>query len=477
MPYGSHIPAPVAATPRSSGGFTLIELMISMTISLLILAALVGLFVNISRSQKEMVKTNGLIENGRFAVQLLEGDLVHARFWGGYVPGFDDLTSAAIPGDAPDQIPNPCQEYSTWDSSYRSALLGIPVQSDDKLPTGAGCLTPFTQRAGTDVLVVRHADTCVPGVGNCEADAAGKLYFQTSYCAAEKSAGMAQTATGNSLTLQSTASAVNDAYVGLMIRTTGGTGRNQYRTVASYDGSTHVATMLTPWDIIPDGTTTYSFEYVLGTSAYPLHKIDCDGTGTPPTLPITGGTIADKRRFISDLYYIADVPHPERDGEVIPTLVRSQFDLVDGTLAQQAPLALIEGVETFRVELGIDNRSDTGALVNYADAVNWADPVLKTSPTNRGDGTPDEFIRCTTATPCTAAQLRDVVAVKLYVLARSRDTTVDYTDTKTYCLGEPNADGTCPTAATIAAANDHYKRHVFLTSVRLTNVSGRRETP
>src|SRR5437868_3959337 len=101
MPRRSRIPAPATPASRSSGGFTLVELMISMTISLLILAALVGLFVNTSRSQSEMAKTNGLIENGRFAMQLLEGDLVHAGYWGGYIPGFDDLTSEAIPGDVP----------------------------------------------------------------------------------------------------------------------------------------------------------------------------------------------------------------------------------------------------------------------------------------------------------------------------------------------------------------------------------------
>ena len=48
-------------------GFTLIELMISMLISLLILGAMVGIFVNTSASQREMEKLNGLIENGRIA--------------------------------------------------------------------------------------------------------------------------------------------------------------------------------------------------------------------------------------------------------------------------------------------------------------------------------------------------------------------------------------------------------------------------
>jgi type IV pilus assembly protein PilW len=216
---------------------------------------------------------------------------------------------------------------------------------------------------------------------------------------------------------------------------------------------------------------------VLGTSSFPLHKKDCVGVGTPATLPINSGTAADKRRYISNLYYIHEYPHPDQPGDVIPTLVRSQFDVSGGSLAQQAPVALIEGIEGFRVVLGIDNVSDSGAPVNYASAIVWADPTVKTSPTNRGDGAPDQFVRCTVATPCTTAQLTDVVAVKLYLLVRSRDRTAGYLDDRSYCLGERDADGTCSAANTIAAANDNYKRHVFATSVRLTNISARRETP
>ena len=464
---------------RSSIGFTLVELMIAMTISLLILAALVGLFVNMSRSTNEMAKTNSLIENGRFAMQLLQDDLVHAGYWGGFVPEFDNLGSMAVPGDVPTAVPNPCQAYATWDSADRNNLIGIAVQSDDTLPVGAGCLPPIVplpQRPNTDVLVVRHAETCIPGAADCEADVAGRLYIQPSLCAAEENAGAAQSATATTITLASTASSVNGDYVGLALNTTSGVGAGQYRTISAYNGGTKLATVSTAWATIPNNTTTYSFEYLLGTASFPLHKRDCVGTGTPVTLPVTAGTIADKRRFISNIYYISDIVHPDRAGEVVPTLVRSQLDFAGGALDHQAPVALIESIESFRVELGIDDVSDSGAAVDYTGAINWLD-AAKTSPTNRGDGAPDAFIRCTTAAPCTAAQLTNVVAVKLYVLARSREPTPGYTDTKVYCLGEPNSDGTCPAANEIAAANDRYKRHVFTSSVRLTNVSGRRETP
>jgi len=453
-------------------GFTLIELMIAMTISLLMLVSLVSIFANVSRSNSEMAKTNSLIENGRFAMQLLEQDLVHAGYWGGYLPQFDDLSASGVPGDVPAAVPNPCLPYANWDSAYRSSLLGLAVQSSETLPAGAGCLAPLAARPGTDVLAIRHAGTCVPGVGSCDADVANQLYIQSSFCAAERNAGTAQSATGNTIQLSAGASAVNGSYNGMTIRTVTGTGAGQNRAITAYNGGTKVATVSTPWAVLPDASTAYSFEYMLGTNVYPLHRRDCVGTGTPATLPITAGTLADKRSLVSNLYYISDVAHPDRAGELVPTLMRSQLDL----LAHQAPVALIDGIEAFRVELGIDNVSGSGEAVDYTTAIEWANPTTETSPTNRGDGVPDEFIRCTDAVPCTAAQLANVVAVKLYVLARSRDTTPGYTDTKSYCLGEPNADGSCPAANAIAAANDQYKRHAFSTSVRLINISGRRET-
>ena len=129
---------------------------------------------------------------------------------------------------------------------------------------------------------------------------------------------------------------------------------------------------------------------------------------------------------------------------------------------------LIEGVEGFRVELGLDTLSKTGAAVDYTTAIAWADPANKSTPANRGDGSPDgNFVHCTTSPACTADQLVNVVAVKLFVLARSSEASPGHTDTRTYQLG----------GATLGPFNDHYKRHAFSTSVRLSNVTGRRETP
>jgi type IV pilus assembly protein PilW len=399
---------------RTLRGFSLVELMVAITIGLLIVAALLALYLNITRTNAEMAKANSLIENGRFAIQLIQNDLVHAGFWGAHVPQFDDLTFAATPTDAPSAtVPNPCLDYSTpWSAAYKNDIVGIPVQAYGATPpSGPGCVTNFAtnKQVNTDVLVVRHAETCLPSVGNCEAYTANELYFQAPFCSLE------------------------GGYI---------------------------------LDPAPDPVPDPALDPALDPAQYTLHKKDCVGTGTPPALPITSGTPADIRKFISNIYYVRDYAVTAGDG--IPTLMRSQFDLVGGTLAHQAAQPLIEGIEGFSVELGVDSVSDSGGAVVPTAAIVWADSTTKTSPTNRGDGIPDgAFIPCTDALPCTADQLTNVAAVKLYVLARDNLATPGYTDTKTYTLG----------STTLGPFSDSFKRHVFSTTVRLINVSGRRETP
>lgn len=174
-------------------------------------------------------------------------------------------------------------------------------------------------------------------------------------------------------------------------------------------------------------------------------------------------SIAPRRWVVSNLYYIRD--HANAPGDGIPTLMRSELGLsANGKVEHLAPEALVEGVEGFVVELGIDDTSASGAAVNYAQAVVWQDPANKVVATNRGDGSPDRYIRCTTAAPCTAPQLMNVVAVRLHVLARSLEASPGHVDTKTYVLGN----------LTFGPYNDNIKRHVFTTLLRLNNVSGRR---
>ncbi|MGE5198459.1 MAG: PilW family protein, partial [Rhodospirillaceae bacterium] len=77
---------PASWAVRAPGGFGLVELMVSIAIGLVLIAALVALFLGTTRNNREMATANSMIENGRFAIQLLEGDVIHAGFWGTFVP-------------------------------------------------------------------------------------------------------------------------------------------------------------------------------------------------------------------------------------------------------------------------------------------------------------------------------------------------------------------------------------------------------
>ncbi len=394
---------PYGHGPRLRGrGFTLVELMVSISVGFLVTLAALAVFLNASRANREMSKTGDQVDAARSAMQVLKDDIVHAGFWGAYVPTFDDVTASGVPGDTPTAVPNPCLPYSTanWNAAYVNGLLGIPVESYD--PTGAtfNCSgIVLSRQANTDILVVRHAATCVAGAAGCPAAVPNAIYFQTSLCDNELNASP------------------------------------PYRYVLAQMPASS-----------PD-------------TVFPLKNRGC--TGVPPT---TVGTIADKRKFVSTIYYVRDYANTAGDG--IPTLMRAQFDLSGTTPAFVAAVPLIQGLQGFRVELGIDSLSKTGAAVDYTAATNWTDPANRDTATNRGDGNPDgDYVRC--SPNCTAAQLRDVVTVRIHLLARAESKTFDYTDSKTYYLG----------STTMGPFNDQYKRRVFSTTMRLNNTSGRREMP
>ncbi|MFO7704024.1 MAG: PilW family protein [Halopseudomonas sp.] len=157
-----------SATQR---GFTLVELMVSITIGMLIVAALLALFVNVSRTNNEMAKANRQIENGRFAIQLLQNDLAHAGFWGNARP--------PVPTAVPD---DPCLAPGSWDAAYRGNLLAFPVLGYDHATVPGSCTTVSGAQTNSDVVVVRHANTCTAGSTGCDGGSDTGPHIQVSGC-------------------------------------------------------------------------------------------------------------------------------------------------------------------------------------------------------------------------------------------------------------------------------------------------------
>lgn len=153
-------------------GFTIIELMVSIVISLMILAGLVTLFANNGRERDEIQRANQQTENGQYALQVIGDDLHEA----GYVSTFNLGVLSAPAAD-----PDPC----ATSVAALNAALPIAVQGYYNY-TGSPTLSclPADYQPNSDILVIRRAGTCAVNLGDpdCPAQVSGAAYFQASGC-------------------------------------------------------------------------------------------------------------------------------------------------------------------------------------------------------------------------------------------------------------------------------------------------------
>lgn len=154
---------------RRVAGFSLVELMVAITLGLLLLVGLATLFANTSVARGEIDKASRQIENGRFALQVLGDDIRHAGYYG-------PLNS---PPGLPATLPDPCS------TAIDGTTIGIPLQGyySGTATAPLTCLQGAAAgyKAGTAVLVVRRSNTASlpPGF------VAGEFNIQASGCAGD----------------------------------------------------------------------------------------------------------------------------------------------------------------------------------------------------------------------------------------------------------------------------------------------------
>ncbi len=160
-------PSLCSCSPMRSAGFTLIEFMVAITVSLLVLVALSSIFVGNMCARAEVEKANQQIESGRYASQLLNDDLEMAGYLGEF-----DINRAALP--TPATKPDPCAVTV----AALQAALPLHIWGYD----GGAVLSCISDhRANTDILVMRRVSGCITGSAGCAA-VAGAPYFQASLC-------------------------------------------------------------------------------------------------------------------------------------------------------------------------------------------------------------------------------------------------------------------------------------------------------
>jgi type IV pilus assembly protein PilW len=155
----------------SQRGLSLIELMISITIGLLILSALTTLFVNQSRTRTELDKSNRMIDNGRYALELLSENLRLAGFYGELDP-----TSLALPA----ALTDPCSVSPT----DMAGALRLHIDGFDAATAGSAIAGPpcslASLKSGSDILVLRRAETSAPVAQTSAVN--GTHYIQVTHC-------------------------------------------------------------------------------------------------------------------------------------------------------------------------------------------------------------------------------------------------------------------------------------------------------
>lgn len=165
----------VAHPPRAQRGFTLIEMLISITIGLGILAGLVGVLASNAGNSRSNDRTSELMTNGRFALNSMKQELREAGFRG-YTwaePGAPD------PWVAPADLTGcfgaePGASAGAFVANIRQGVWG----SNNANPFAASCIPTANYVAGEDVLVVRRLAIAPTSAVDLKADA---VYFRSTY--------------------------------------------------------------------------------------------------------------------------------------------------------------------------------------------------------------------------------------------------------------------------------------------------------
>ena len=156
---------------RRSRGFTLVELMVAITLSLFLMIGLISLIVSTVSSRSELDKSSRQIENGRYALQLLSEDIQVAGFIGAAPStSFAPVLPVACPATLADL------GYSAT-TSPGTSKIPLPVYGLDTTPT---CISNV--KAGTAMLVVTRVGT---GAVLPAAAVAGETYLQVSTCSTD----------------------------------------------------------------------------------------------------------------------------------------------------------------------------------------------------------------------------------------------------------------------------------------------------
>lgn len=122
-------------------GFTLVELLVTVTLGLLVIAGIGQIYTAAKRSYDIQTSLARLQDAGRYAVDVITQDVRRAGYW-----GLTNMRAFGPPAGAP---PTAATCNNTWGSMAQQAIFGINDSA-----AGYACITTWLRG---DVLTVRYA--------------------------------------------------------------------------------------------------------------------------------------------------------------------------------------------------------------------------------------------------------------------------------------------------------------------------------
>ena len=161
----------------ASLGFSMVELMVALTIGLLLIGGMIAVLISSSGTGKTRERASEIQNNGRFALETLKRDIQHAGFRG--ITGVIDKELDQPLGYT---VENKCDEIffgqvtrgiDAIDNNNKS-----PGNVKDGLDLNRTCLGGGVYQNDTDVVVVRHFSPSPVAIANLKSDL---IYYQSSY--------------------------------------------------------------------------------------------------------------------------------------------------------------------------------------------------------------------------------------------------------------------------------------------------------
>jgi type IV pilus assembly protein PilW len=161
---------------RASAGFSLIELMIAMTIGLLLLTVLAAMFSQTTAGRNALERVTRLTENSRFAADIIGDDIRHAGFYGNFMPPSN--TNYVNPGPCDWDVINVAN--IGWEPGLNPPRYPAQLMGYDDPGAAVPAIACLPDRVpGTDVLVIRRAASAPTAAADISLQ---NVYVQASQC-------------------------------------------------------------------------------------------------------------------------------------------------------------------------------------------------------------------------------------------------------------------------------------------------------